>query len=91
MVLELPPNTLGFCHFFLKGPLRNYGVPVGVRLKTTKNKGMLQKKETGGPQVLVHVSILPGLAPFWGYPIFDPQPFGHGSKPRTSSEHPNPH
>ena len=30
--------------------------------------------------------------PFWGYPIFEPHPHGHGSKAkfRTPSEHPKP-
>ena len=43
-----------------------------------KNKlpfGRGSKKVTTRPQVLVHVSIFQGK-PFWGYPIFDPQPFG---------------
>ena len=35
--------------------------------------GCGSKLTNRGPQILVHVSTYQGK-PFWGYPIFDPQP-----------------
>ena len=47
-----------------------------VLISGDSDLGVGRKLNTRVPQVLVLFPV-----PFWGYPIFDPQPFGHGSKP----------